>query len=219
MRPFSRPSPRSCACLLAACSHDRSANRASCPDCRYATGCHCRQRGEDQNLPVCPSGDQLTPHAELPGRTAQRLVRRQQRQVVGERRRSGGPGQLPARGSHGSGRAELPHPALRVTGSLRAVAIRWLFVDTLSSLDVLGMLRSNGSVTRHPLASSGSARIAFPAFNGTTGCSESLPPVPPHFVAFVWRYHVCANHFVSPNGSWRRPAGQGVSCRLPLAGL
>jgi hypothetical protein len=35
---------------------------------------------------------------------------------------SGGPGRLPCRGSHRSGRAQLTHPARRVTRSLSAVA-------------------------------------------------------------------------------------------------
>src|SRR5262249_30875171 len=30
----------------------------------------------------------------------------------------GGPGRLPSRGSHGSGHADFPHPALRITASL-----------------------------------------------------------------------------------------------------
>ena len=31
--------------------------------------------------------------------------------------------------------------------------------------------------------------VRFPRFNGTTGRSDSLPLVSPHFVAFAWRYH------------------------------
>ena len=29
----------------------------------------------------------------------------------------------------------------------------------------------------------------FPRFSGTMECSDSLPPISPRFVAFVWRYH------------------------------
>ena len=31
----------------------------------------------------------------------------------------------------------------------------------------------------------------FPRFNDTTRCSDSRPPLPPHFVSFAWRYHPC----------------------------
>ena len=41
--------------------------------------------------------------------------RRGKRRSRSRRRRSGRPGSLPSRGSHGSGRAEFPHPALRGT--------------------------------------------------------------------------------------------------------
>ena len=43
----------------------------------------------------------------------------QVRQLPGKLLRSGRPGGLRLRGSHGSGHAELPHPALRPTASLR----------------------------------------------------------------------------------------------------
>ena len=42
------------------------------------------------------------------------------------------------------------------------------------------------------------------------GCSDFLPSVPPHFVAFAWRYHACAASFVSPAGPQRLPEGQGL---------
>ena len=41
--------------------------------------------------------------------------RRGKRRSRSRRRRSGRPGSLPSRGTHGSGRAEFPHPALRGT--------------------------------------------------------------------------------------------------------
>lgn len=54
-------------------------------------------------------------------RELQRVVHRMHTEACGRRwsrsrrRRSGRPGSLPSRGSHGSGRAEFPHPALRGT--------------------------------------------------------------------------------------------------------
>ena len=145
-------------------------------------------------------------------------------------RRSGRPGRLPARVPHGSGLVELPHPAPRITDSLRGgtpaphpqVAICCRFVDTLSSLDVLSMFRSNRSMIRHPLPSAGSCGGQFPCVHGTMGCSDSLPPVPPHFVAFAWRYHACDAAVRVPTfpplppAGVTRQAGLGFSCREPL---
>ena len=44
------------------------------------------------------------------------------RALIDARGGPGGPGRLPARGSHGSGRADFPHPARQVTDSLRTAA-------------------------------------------------------------------------------------------------
>jgi len=49
------------------------------------------------------------------------------------------------------------------------------------------------------------------------GCSESLPPFPPHFVAFVWRYHVCDAMFrvrplAAPTAGRRTRGRPGVLC-------
>ena len=57
------------------------------------------------------------------------------------------------------------------------------------------------------------------------GCSDSLPPIPPRFVAFAWRYHTGDDVFVdrplaAPVGPRRTPDGPGVfRCRLPLPAL
>ncbi len=45
-------------------------------------------------------------------------------------------------------------------------------------------------MTWHLLPSPGSERIPFPCFTGTMRCSDFLPPLPPHSVAFARRYHV-----------------------------
>jgi hypothetical protein len=73
------------------------------------------------------------------------------------------------------------------------------------------MFHSNGSLTRHPLPSTGSPfGLRFPCFTGNMECSDFLPSLPPHFVAFAWRYHACAAAFVSPFGRQRKPEGQGL---------
>ena len=51
------------------------------------------------------------------------------------------------------------------------------------------MFPPNGSLTRHPLPSTGFPRIEFPGFNGTMECSDARSPLRPHFVSFAWPYH------------------------------
>jgi hypothetical protein len=50
-----------------------------------------------------------------------------------------------------------------------------------------------------------------PASTVLSGRYDSLPPVPPHFVSFAWRYHGCACVRFSQR-SRRRTAGQGLLC-------
>jgi hypothetical protein len=77
---------------------------------------------------------------------------------------------------------------------------------------------------RHPLPSTGSPWSGFPCFDGTMGCSESLPSIPPRFVAFAWRYHDGdAVLRVRPRGRSRRWASRqrrawGFLRRFPLSG-
>ncbi len=108
----------------------------------------------------------------------------------------GGRGRLPAPGSHRSGRAQFAHPAPHAMDS------QDLNGYPLSSradgagaqcLRHLSLERFHG--TASPSLHRVSHRPGFPGFDGTMGCSESLPPVPPHFVAFVWRYHMRAGSF------------------------
>jgi len=68
-----------------------------------------------------------------------------------------------------------------------------------------------------PFPPQGLPRMGFPCFTGTMGCSESLPPFPPHFVAFAWRYHVCdalfrVRPFAAPTAGRRTGGRPGVCC-------
>ena len=72
---------------------------------------------------------------------------------------AGGPGRLPARGSHRPERAQLTHSVPQVTPSLRQrrtvasnplVAIRWPCVDTLWEVKASLVFPSDGVVTRRP---------------------------------------------------------------------
>ena len=53
------------------------------------------------------------------------------------------------------------------------------------------------------------------------GCSDFLPPIPPHFVSFAWRYHVGAVRFrvlafvPLPPGRDADPTGPGIA--VPVA--
>ena len=68
-------------------------------------------------------------------------------------------------------------------------AIRLSLVETLSGPDVPGIFPSNGSIPRCPLSSAGSSWGEFPCLMGHTRHCDALPPFPPHFVSFAWRYH------------------------------
>ena len=103
---------------------------------------------------------------------------------------------MPAPGSHRSGRAELPHPAPRAMDSQNLNGYPFLFRADGAGAQCprhLSLERVHG--TASPSLHRVSHRPGFPGFNGTMGCSESLPPIPPHFVAFVWRYHMRAGSF------------------------
>ena len=52
----------------------------------------------------------------------------------------------------------------------------------------------------------------FPGFTSTTGRSDSLPPVPPHFVAFAWRYRSLRSSLRSRRRPSATAAGQGFLC-------
>ena len=65
--------------------------------------------------------------------------------------------------------------------------------------------------------------MGFPRFTGTMGCSESLPSLGPHFVAFAWPYHACDAAFrvrplAAPADPRRTGGGPGVcyaGCPIP----
>jgi hypothetical protein len=52
----------------------------------------------------------------------------------------------------------------------------------------------------------------FPGFTSTTGRSDSLPPVPPRFVAFAWRYRALRSSLRSRRRPSATAAGQGFLC-------
>ncbi len=75
------------------------------------------------------------------------------------------------------------------------------------------MFPANSSTTRHLLPSPGFPWSEFPWFNGTMKCSDFLPPVPPRFVSFAWRYHSSAR--VSPAPPASAPAGRSAGVGHP----
>ena len=56
--------------------------------------------------------------------------------------------------------------------------------------------------------------MGFPRFRGTTECSVSWPPVPPHFVSFAWRYRAGARPSL-PAAASAPPPGLGCSTGCP----
>ena len=112
----------------------------------------------------------------------------------------GGPGRLPARGSHRSVRARLTHTVPPVMDSLRAYtathpvnAIRRRFVDTVSGLQCIRRIsfrRLHDQAPRIPPRGPGGSRS--PASAVLSGRYDFPPPFPPRFVSFAWRYHPCA---------------------------
>ncbi len=118
---------------------------------------------------------------------------------------SGGPGQLPAQGSHRSGRAELPHPAPRAAGSL---AQRYLLQFRVDVGRALGLGHRSSQQFRDT-ASPSLRRVPatrFPAFIGTMARSDSSMPVPRPFVSFGRRYRGCT-HLLRGVGGCASPAG------------
>src|SRR5438067_399286 len=45
----------------------------------------------------------------------------------------------------------------------------------------------------------------FPSFTSTSGRSDCLPPIPPHFVAFAWRYRSLRSRFAPVGGRAQPP--------------
>jgi hypothetical protein len=66
-------------------------------------------------------------------------------------------------------------------------AIRSIYGDMHRNLDVFRMFPSIGSVGRHFASLHRILRGEFPCFLGTIKRYDFRPPIPPHFVTFVWR--------------------------------
>ena len=136
-------------------------------------------------------------------------------------------------GSHGSVLAQLRHTARQVTGSLRDGTPRHVSAAEASPASaaiaspvllsaVVSLTRDRvprhsacfppAAMKRHLLPSPGSRWHLFPCFDGTMRCSDSLPPVTPHFVSFMRRLPPLAPVFVSPAKSDADlgPGGVGV---------
>ena len=59
------------------------------------------------------------------------------------------------------------------------------------------------------LPSTGSSGASSPASTVVSKRYDFLPPVPPHFVAFAWRYHTVRLWF-APTAQERKGGGPGV---------
>ena len=67
-------------------------------------------------------------------------------------------------------------------------AIRSTYVDMLKNLDVFNMLPSIESAGRRFAFLHWVLQGEFPSFDGTIKALRRPAAIPPHFVAFVWRY-------------------------------
>lgn len=143
---------------------------------------------------------------------------------------SGSPGRLPARGPHRSGRARLTHPAPRVMDSLsdgtpslthwsrKAPLPRCLPRPVRYPVEFRGGAARDRCLGHLSLSRSHQSAFPFlhgvpwgrfPRFTGTTKVSDSLPPIPPHFVSFVQRYRPALG-VRSRRAPRAPPAGQGT---------
>ncbi len=86
----------------------------------------------------------------------------------------------------------LPHTVHQIMGSLPNVAIRSCFVDTVVEFRCIRRVsqeRFHDSTPRFPpLAPTG---CCSPASSVLSRRYDFLPPIPPRFVAFAWRYLGC----------------------------
>ena len=93
------------------------------------------------------------------------------------------------RGSHRSGRAHFGHPVRQ------AVALRPVMLpDELAVTGLCGSVpvpwfRPSDPPPGARFPPQGLRRSGFPCFHGTIRRCDFLPPLPPRFVAFAWRYH------------------------------
>jgi hypothetical protein len=82
-------------------------------------------------------------------------------------------------------------------------AIRCRFVDTRSGHGGPGVFPSNDSQDGVPFPPQGPSGW-FPWFSGTMRRCDPLPPISPHFVSFVWRYHRGVPHSSPSAQDWSR---------------
>ena len=139
----------------------------------------------------------------------------------------GRPGRLPAQGSHRSGRARTrasgsssnpfasPRPSA-VTNPY--CTIRRHCGHTSRKFDAFQVLPADGRVTRclasHPPGPCGSSS---PASAVLSRHCDFLPPLPPRFVAFAWRYHG-TTHLSLPTPLRAAASGLGLFARYPRPG-
>ena len=83
-------------------------------------------------------------------------------------------------------------------------AIRSSYVDRYWNLDVFHLLPSIGSAARRFASLPRVLRGEFASFIGTIKGYDFLPPIPPHFVAFAWRYLGVHSFCSLPGGRVRR---------------
>jgi hypothetical protein len=140
----------------------------------------------------------------------------------------GGPGRLPAQGSHRSVRGHIrpygsssspfasPRQMPRRTRHSLSVGVT---VTPGGSSKPPKVFLANGVVTRclasHPPGPCGSSS---PASTVLPRHCDFLPAVPPHFVSFVWRYHGIT-HISLPSSLRAATAGLGLVTRYPLPGF
>ena len=128
------------------------------------------------------------------------------------------------RGSRRSGRAGLPHPVPQMTTSLRTRSRResgLLSAGVTSTWDRSSEPPSRvlpaGLPLDAPLPSTGSSRPSSPTSTVLSGRYDFLPPIPPHFVAFAWRYHGNTRNF-APDAAECCDVGPGVGHPVAPAG-
>ena len=113
-------------------------------------------------------------------------------------------------GSHGPGRACINASGSSADSFAVPQGSPWLSERVLwtglRSLDVLHLFPPLSSAGRRFASLHRVLRGEFPCFSGTIKRCDFLPPVPPHFVAFVWRYLSVHSFFSLPGGRVRRRA-------------
>jgi len=134
----------------------------------------------------------------------------------------GRPGRLPTQGSHGSGRAQLRHPALPTNHSHSPVArcdpplttasaaIRRPYVDRGSGLEVPALLPCDGRLTRKP-PSLHRPRAGWPVrrLQRYYEALRLLPARRPKLIGFAEGLPPCASDAFAPFAARWRPQGRG----------